>query len=549
MAAGDIKKPHVDVDIREYSPGTMRTRAVRPGEILVDGDGNPIGGTVVLPTDGEDNALAAIEALAADLREEIAQAARDALDGAIALIDGLDDGPGPVDVQEDTALAAIEALTAELHERVAQASQDAFDGAVALIDKLAAEVEQAEGEDLAALAALEGLREELMQAVQDAHAGAIALIEAGVADAIKTADAAASALVDAAVASLLAELQQVADDALASAIALFDLLTAKLEAAELRCKDEAHALVDNLDANLRSDLAQAVDDVFGGAVALIDKTALDLTAAAAEKADTAAEAVAENLQSALEQVADDAGAAVLAAEDRLNDRIGKRFWVTTTDATPTVIALLSPGIWRAMRIFAKVIGHRIDRAEAAIYNIIALARAASAFDVLTVGAPIADGETVTLDAITYTWRALPVAAYDVNIGATVEISIDNLVKAINLTGTPGVEYGPGTALHPTVAAVKTSVATMEAVAKFTGAAGNGIAATETMINGVWANGGAGLSGGADMALFGSVITTEYEDNAAWNAAITVSGSDVEILVTGGLPHVAWQAEVEILEHV
>lgn len=593
MAAGDIKKPHVFIDRGKGSPGTMRTREVGPGEILIDGDGNPIGGTVVLPTDGEDTALAAIAALAVSLRDEIAQAAQDALAGAIAIFETYDDPPGPVDVQEDTALAAIEALTVELHARVAEASQDAFagavaltdackadviktagadsrslvdattaslrgelrqaiqdafDGAVGLIDALEDKVDLAEGEDYAPMAALENVRSELLQAVTDAFAGAVGLIDA-LEDRVDLAEGEDYAPM-AALESVKAALEQADTDVLAGAIAL---LEHEAEETLLAANAEARSLVDVAAAGAQSDLEEAVDDVFGGAVALVDRATLDLTVVAQEKADEAVDSAAAGLQSDLSQLSADAVAAIVATEDRLNDRIGKKYITTTLDATPTVIATLLPGALRAMRIFAKVIGHRLDRREAAIYNIVALARATPASDVLQVGAPLPlDGETVTIGAIVYTWRALPVVAYDVNIGATVDISVDNLVKAINLTGTPGLEYGPGTAIHPTVSAVKTltggPVVEMDAVAKFTGAAGNGIPTLETMANGVWANLGLGLLFGNDMALFGTVVTTEYEDDAAWNAAIAVSGSDVEIRVTGGLAPIRWQAEVEVLEH-
>lgn len=61
-----------------------------------------------------------------------------------------------------------------------------------------------------------------------------------------------------------------------------------------------------------------------------------------------------------------------------------------------------------------------------------------------------NGSTVTLDATTYTFvTAVPAAAYEVQIGADANTSMRALVKAINLTGVAGTDYGIGTVEHPT----------------------------------------------------------------------------------------------------
>jgi hypothetical protein len=61
-----------------------------------------------------------------------------------------------------------------------------------------------------------------------------------------------------------------------------------------------------------------------------------------------------------------------------------------------------------------------------------------------------EGQTFTIGAIVYTFRATLGAAYDVKIGATSAISNANLYKAIGDTGTPGTDYGIGTVAHPDV---------------------------------------------------------------------------------------------------
>ena len=55
---------------------------------------------------------------------------------------------------------------------------------------------------------------------------------------------------------------------------------------------------------------------------------------------------------------------------------------------------------------------------------------------------------ITIGAITYTLRDTPAAAYDVQIGATAEATMDNLILAINSAGIPGTNYFAGTEAHP-----------------------------------------------------------------------------------------------------
>lgn len=86
-------------------------------------------------------------------------------------------------------------------------------------------------------------------------------------------------------------------------------------------------------------------------------------------------------------------------------------------------------------------------------------------------------ETVTIGEFVYTFKAVPSAAYEVDIGTDDEATILNLVAAINLTGTAGTEYGAGTLIHPLVSAAA-SANTMIVTVKIPGTAGNAIASTE-----------------------------------------------------------------------
>jgi len=86
-------------------------------------------------------------------------------------------------------------------------------------------------------------------------------------------------------------------------------------------------------------------------------------------------------------------------------------------------------------------------------------------------------------------------AYDVQIGASAAVSLDNLKAAINASGTPGTEYFAGTEAHPDVIATTNTDTTQVVEAKLPGTAGNSIATTETSTHLSW---GAGtLASGAD----------------------------------------------------
>jgi hypothetical protein len=57
--------------------------------------------------------------------------------------------------------------------------------------------------------------------------------------------------------------------------------------------------------------------------------------------------------------------------------------------------------------------------------------------IYTLGANLTAADTVTVKGVVFTVVASPSAAGDVDLGASAEITIDNLVLAINGTGTPG----------------------------------------------------------------------------------------------------------------
>ena len=74
---------------------------------------------------------------------------------------------------------------------------------------------------------------------------------------------------------------------------------------------------------------------------------------------------------------------------------------------------------------------------------------------LTAAADPANTDAITIGDLVYTWVTTPSSAFDVDVGATRQGSLDNMVLAINLTGTPGATtYHTATTENPYVTAVR-----------------------------------------------------------------------------------------------
>lgn len=113
-----------------------------------------------------------------------------------------------------------------------------------------------------------------------------------------------------------------------------------------------------------------------------------------------------------------------------------------------------------------------------------------------------DGETVTIRGVTYTFKtALTSAnqAYQVLIGASLAVSLDNLKIAINASGgTEGTEYGSGTKAHPYVSATTNNNTQQVVQALNFGTAQNSWSVSETCANASW--GASTLAGGTENVL-------------------------------------------------
>lgn len=106
-----------------------------------------------------------------------------------------------------------------------------------------------------------------------------------------------------------------------------------------------------------------------------------------------------------------------------------------------------------------------------------------------------NNDTVTIGGQTYTFKtALTPAANEVLIGASAAAALQNLKDAINLTGTPGTQYGSATTKNASAYGDTITATTLKLVAITGGTGGNSLASTEASAH--LSFGGATFSGGA-----------------------------------------------------
>jgi hypothetical protein len=115
------------------------------------------------------------------------------------------------------------------------------------------------------------------------------------------------------------------------------------------------------------------------------------------------------------------------------------------------------------------------------------------------GTDVSVNDTVTIGAVTYTFKAAPTTvANEIKIGGTATLTLDNVKKAVNLTGVSGTDYGSATVIHPTARASAKTATTLLFVAKTAGTGGNALAfakvAVTLSVSGATFAGGAAASG-------------------------------------------------------
>lgn len=131
--------------------------------------------------------------------------------------------------------------------------------------------------------------------------------------------------------------------------------------------------------------------------------------------------------------------------------------------------------------------------------------AVAATQTLTLTDNPTDTETVTINSKVYTFKTtLTNTDGFVKIGATKELSLENLAKAINLGEGAGTDYAAATTVHANVTA-KDIDATLVITAKVAGTAANSFGTTETLANGSW--GASTMAGGAAASASSRVVSS------------------------------------------
>jgi len=224
------------------------------------------------------------------------------------------------------------------------------------------------------------------------------------------------------------------------------------------------------------------------------------------------------------------GSVTTVARNPINDSRQRKKGVVTdldasggfdTDITQTNLQDLLQGF-----MFADV------RAKpSALITGVAATPATFAINVLTLTGPAGNGETVTIGAVVYTLvTALsvgPTVPYEVLLGADEVETVANLVAAINGAAGEGALYSDGTLPHPLVTAAVTDPAEMTITAIAAGVAGNGIACSETLADGSWAQ--VETDGGAD-------AFSEYllDDTSDFEVGMLILGAGFNEALNNGL---------------
>lgn len=149
----------------------------------------------------------------------------------------------------------------------------------------------------------------------------------------------------------------------------------------------------------------------------------------------------------------DADGAILGASEWYNDTQTYLYWATSTKLHRKLI----PG-------------------NTSWTDVDATIASVAATGVLTVSGIPKNNSKVSIGSVVYTFvtnlSTSPTVLNQVKIGASAEISIDNLVLAINLGAGIGTNYSTGTLVHPTCSAAKTTASTMTVTAREAGSGGN-----------------------------------------------------------------------------
>ena len=123
---------------------------------------------------------------------------------------------------------------------------------------------------------------------------------------------------------------------------------------------------------------------------------------------------------------------------------------------------------------------------------------------LTASGVFSDGDTIVIGdgttVVTYTMKTALTAgtAYEVLIGVSAAVSLDNFKSAVNASAGEGTTYGTGTAANPLVVATTNGATTQVVEANRIGTYANSFDTTETGSNSAW--GAANLASGAEASV-------------------------------------------------
>lgn len=134
-------------------------------------------------------------------------------------------------------------------------------------------------------------------------------------------------------------------------------------------------------------------------------------------------------------------------------------------------------------------------------------------DTITVGTK--DGST----AAVYTWGSSMSTAFEVLIGSSIAVSMNNLAAAINGGAGAGTVYGTGTTANYDVSAQVLSSGQLEATALIPGTAGNSIATSSTDANGTWTS--TTLAGGVDIPAYSQFGWSQLPSNTTIIDSVTI----------------------------
>lgn len=172
---------------------------------------------------------------------------------------------------------------------------------------------------------------------------------------------------------------------------------------------------------------------------------------------------------------------------------------------------------------------------------------AAAEGTLTLDEQVSDGDTMTIDAVTYRFKYTMAQAEDIQIGGTPQDTQQHIIKTINGTGAAGVDYFAGsTSPHTTVSMNAWASDEAVLVAATVGTAGNSIVTTDTFTIDSGGNNGfdgttlgttrlggwelVSAAGGVNGRTLTTVEVTFEASGGNWNAAMskflttTLSGS-------------------------